>query len=231
MKNISILFFIIIALTLNSCIGEDIINDEIDPELRILNPIQSIAVSETYQYNARYFNNIGQEEEEATVTWSVLNESIATITANGLLTGITEGETTINASVTSSNGIVTENSTTIIITMDTVTQEPILKTGVISTTSSYVLTGDFTIEEIENTDNLLLSVQSNYQASTSLPGLYLYLTNNPNSINGALSLGPVSVFSGSHTYNIDNVGINDYNYLLYWCEPFGVKVGVGTIND
>lgn len=230
MKNISILFITLLAFTFYNCIGEDIINDEIDPELRILNPIQSIAVSETHQYNARYFNNIGQEEE-ATVTWSVLNESIASVTSNGLLTGITEGQTIVNATVTSSNGTVTETNTSVTITMDTVTQEPIVKTGVIATTSSYTLTGDFTIGEVENTDNLLLSVQSNYQASTNLPGLYLYLTNNPNSINGALSLGPVTVFNGAHTYAIDNVGINDYTYLLYWCEPFGVKVGIGTIND
>lgn len=230
MRHAITFILLVVTVTISSCIGEDIINDEIDPEVRILNPIQSIAVSETHQYNARYFNNIGQEEE-ATVTWSVLNESIASVTSNGLLTGITEGETIVNATVTSSNGTVTETNTSVTITMDTVTQEPIVKTGVIATTSSYTLTGDFTIGEVENTDNLLLSVQSNYQASTNLPGLYLYLTNNPNSINGALSLGPVTVFNDAHTYAIDNVGINDYTYLLYWCEPFGVKVGIGTIND
>lgn len=230
MKNLSIFLFILSTLALNSCIGEDIVNDEIDPEVRILNPIQSIAVSETYQYNVRYFNNIGQEED-ATIMWSILDESVATITTDGLITGVATGNTTINASVTSNSGTVTEDTSMVMVTMDTVIQDPIVKTGTIATTSSYTLTGDFTIEEIENSNNLQLSIQSNYQASTSLPGLYLYLTNNPNSINGALSLGPVSVFSGAHTYSIDNVGINDYTYLLYWCEPFGVKVGVGTIND
>jgi hypothetical protein len=230
MKHVITFIFLIVVVTINSCIGEDIINDEIAPEVRILNPIQSIAVSETHQYNARYFNNIG-EEEETTISWSVLDQSIATITPNGLITGITTGETTVNAFVTSSNGTVIEDSVVITITMDTVEQELIVKTGTIATTSSYTLTGDFTIEEIENSDALLLSIQNNYQASTNLPGLYLYLTNNPNSINGALSLGPVTVFNGAHTYDIDTIGINDYTYLLYWCEPFGVKVGVGTIND
>ena len=230
MKRLITFIFLIITVTISSCIGEDIINDEIAPELRILNPIQSIAVSETHQYSARYFNNIG-EEEETTISWSVLDESIATITNNGLITGVTTGETIVSSFTTSNNGTVIEDSTTITITMDTVEQELIVKTGTIATTSSYTLTGDFTIGEIENSNDLLLSIESNYQASTNLPGLYLYLTNNPNSINGALSLGPVSVFSGAHNYTIDTVGINDYNYLLYWCEPFGVKVGVGTIND
>lgn len=230
MKPIIPFIFLMIAVSFSSCIGEDIINDEIAPEVRILNPIQSIAVSETHQYNARYFNNIG-EEEETTISWSVSNESVATITANGLITGVTTGETTINAFVTSNTGTVIEDSVSIMVTMDTVEQDPIVKTGTIATTSSYTLTGDFTIEEIANSNNLLLSIDNNYQASTSLPGLYLYLTNNPNSINGGLSLGPVTVFNGAHTYDLDNIGINDYTYLLYWCEPFGVKVGVGTIND
>lgn len=230
MKKINAFLFISMSILINSCIGEDIVNDEIDPEVRILNPVLSIAVSETHQYNARYFNNIGQEEE-ASISWSILNEDIATINPDGLITGVSIGETSVKAIVTSSNGNTTEDNTLIMVTMDTVSQDPIIKEGSIETTSSYTLTGDFTIEEIENSGNLLLSIQSNYQASSSLPGLYLYLTNNPNSINNALSLGPVSIFNGAHTYTFENVGINDYTYLLYWCEPFGVKVGIGTIND
>ncbi len=230
MKKTNAFLFVLMVIAFNSCIGEDIINDEIDPEIRILNPIQSVAVSETHQYNARYFNSIGQEED-ASVIWSSSDESIATIGANGLLEGVSIGETVIKATVASNSSATIEDSSIVMITMDTVNQDPVIKTGNIATTSSYTLTGDFTIGEIENTNDLLLSVLDNYQASTSLPGLYLYLTNNPNSINDALSLGPVSVFNGAHTYTIENIGINDYAYLLYWCEPFGVKVGIGTIND
>lgn len=107
---------------------------------------------------------------------------------------------------------------------------PSIKSGTIATTSSYTLTGNFSLAQMASTNNLLLSLSENYQASTSLPGLYVYLTNNPNSIANARSLGPVSVFNGAHTYTIQNEGINNFSYLLYWCEPFGVKVGGGTIN-
>ncbi len=74
----------------------------------------------------------------------------------------------------------------------------ITKSGATVTTSSYVLTGDFTLSEIQNSKNLDLQIAENYQASTSLPGLYLYLSNNPNSINGALEVRPVSTFNGAH---------------------------------
>ncbi|WP_240751474.1 DM13 domain-containing protein [Flagellimonas onchidii] len=103
------------------------------------------------------------------------------------------------------------------------------KSGTIETTSGYLLQGDFTIV-IDGDGNLFLEMDSNYRADTDLPGLYLYLTNNPNSVNGAHEVGAVEVFSGEHFYTIENVGLNEFKYLLYWCKPFSVKVGDGKIN-
>ncbi|WP_179375550.1 hypothetical protein [Winogradskyella wichelsiae] len=225
------LLFVSLFLMQTSCIGEDIINDFIEPELRILNPISSLPVPETYQLNTAYFNNIGIEEE-AIVTWTSSNANIITINSSGFLTAISEGTAIISASV-QENDVFLEESFTITITEDgtVIIIEPIVKAGTIATTSSYLLTGTFTLQEQENSDDLLLSVNSDYQATTSLPGLYLYLTNNPNSISGAYSVGPVSVFNGAHTYTIPDTNINDYTYLLYWCQPFGVKVGTGEILD
>ena len=42
----------------------------------------------------------------------------------------------------------------------------------------------------------------------------------------------VTVFSGAHSYQIVNAGIDitTYDYLLYYCKPFVVKVGDGKIN-
>ena len=105
------------------------------------------------------------------------------------------------------------------------------KSGTIATTSSYVLSGTFTLSELENSGDLRLSINDDYVADTALPGLYLYLTNNPSSIANALELGPVTVFNGAHQYTISDTGINDYSHLLYWCKPFTVKVGDGEIED
>ncbi|CAM1344330.1 Ig-like domain-containing protein [Tenacibaculum amylolyticum] len=192
--------------------------------LTINNPINQINITDTYQYTTTYTDNSGQVQSP-TVTWSSSNTSILSINTNGLLTAVGEGEATITATVTNTAGqtITAENTITVI-------GNSTEKTGTIRTTSSYTLRGTFTLREIPGTNNLELIINDDYAASSSLPGLYLYLTNNPNTINNALEVSPVSVFNGSHTYVIENTDINDFSYLLYWCKPFSVKVGDAEIN-
>lgn len=226
---LAICLILTVSFFFTSCIGEDVVSDKVSPEVRILNAVSRISVSDSYQLNATFFNAVGKAET-TNINWTSSNEAVATIDGNGLLTGISEGETIVKATV-DFNATIVEDSSTMTIVLGEVNQDPIGKSGTIETTSSYALTGKFTLSEIENSNNLLLSIAEGYNASTSLPGLYVYLTNNPNSIANALSLGPVSVFNGAHTYTINNAGLNDYSYLLYWCEPFGVKVGGGAIND
>ena len=227
----SILIVFLLSLTLISCVGDDFIDDRVDERISINNPISEIQVNDSYQLEATFFNNIGQPET-ISLNWSSSDESIATVSSQGLLTGISLGDVVIRISATLSDGTAIEESQMIsVLTQVDGNDNLVTKSGVIVTTSSYVLTGDFSISEIQNSQNLDLQIAENYQASTSLPGLYLYLSNNPNSINGALEVGPVSIFSGAHSYELENVGINDYQYLLYWCKPFSVKVGDGEITD
>jgi len=62
--------------------------------------------------------------------------------------------------------------------------------------------------------------------------LYVYLTNNPSTTAGALEIGKVTVFEGTHIYTIEgDIPLNQYNYLLYFCKPFNVKVGDGEIGE
>ena len=109
-----------------------------------------------------------------------------------------------------------------------VVENPTNGSGTIVSTSSYKLEGDFSLSETNGT--LTLSFVDNYEASSALPGLYVYLTNNPNSINDALEIGKVEVFKGAHSYEIDNTSITAFDYVLYFCKPFRVKVGDGKIN-
>lgn len=321
MKKTHLFFVLIMSLIIQSCIGEDIIDDAITAEIRFLNAIESIEVDEVFELNVSFFNNIGQQEE-VEINWFSENSSIASVDNNGVILGISEGETIITAEATI-DGITTESSIEIsvipspIIIVPQASEVTILnpienisisethifevvylndlseeqniefvwfsdtpevvivnerglltavsegsaiitvsgivngetvedsisvsitessedlntKTGVIITTSSYVLEGGFSLSEIENTNDLELLIQDNYRASTRLPGLYVYLSNNPNSIGNALEIGAVETFSGEHTYLLNNIGINDYAYVLYWCKPFGVKVGEGRINN
>ena len=223
---LSILF---VAFLLTGCIKDDFLDDAVEERISINNPISEIQTNDTYSLMATYFNTIG-EAENAPIVWSTSNPAISTITNEGMLTGISEGSSIISAMVTLSDGsIISDEFSISVVDEEVITPEPVTKSGTISTTSSYLLTGDFTLSEIQGSNNLDLQIMSNYQASTSLPGLYIYLSNNPNSVGSALQIGPVTVFNGAHNYQIDNTGINDYQYIVYWCEPFGVKVGHGEI--
>jgi len=195
----------------------------IQERLNINNPIEEIDITKTHQYNTTYTDNTGTVQTP-TVTWSSSDTNILSVDNNGKITAISTGEATITASVTGSTGttITAED-------MVTVKGNSNEKTGTIRTTSSYVLEGTFTLKEIPGTNNLELVINDNYRASTSLPGLYLYLTNNPSTVNNAKEVAAVSVFNGRHTYIIENTGINDFTHLLYWCKPFKVKVGEAKI--
>lgn len=214
-----------------SCIGDDVIFDTVDERLSIAPSIDSLQIGNTYQFDATFFNNVGVEENRA-IDWRSSDEAILSIDANGLATGITAGMVQIFAEIEATTGDILRDETTLIVTEETVVQPtvdtPSARSGSIATTSSYTLEGDFTLEESEN--GLLLSFSDNYRASTSLPGLYVYLTNNPNTLNNAFEIGKVQTFNGAHTYNITiDADLNTYSHLLYFCKPFGVKVGDGAI--
>jgi len=212
--------FLVLA---TACIGEDIIDDFVEPSLRIDNPIEGLQVNTSHSYTATYFNTIGQPEP-SNILWSSSDESIIIIDQNGLATAIGEGEATIMATANS----VSDSDIIMAVAEEVEEMQAAEKNGTIVTTSSYVLEGTFTLSENEN-GGLDLDIANDYRASSNLPGLYLYLSNNSVSPNGAFEVGAVEVFNGAHSYKISDVKINDYKYLLYWCEPFAVKVGEGRI--
>ncbi len=228
MKNYFLLF--IITTLFISCIGDDIIDDAVPERLTINNLVDSIQVSSTYQFDATFFNNVGQIDNRA-VTWMSTNEAVMSIDNQGLASANIIGEATVIASVQSDDNttLETEHTLWVIEGETVVVEEPTERSGQVNTTSSYALTGDFTLKDLDN-GQLDLIFEDNYEASAALPGLYIYLSNNPNSTNGAFEIGRVDIFSGAHSYLIDGVGIEDFSYVLYFCKPFNVKVGDGLIN-
>ena len=225
MKNI--FYITLIAVLFNACIGDDIIMDRVDETLRITTQATSIAAGETFQFEARFTNNIGNTEE-GRVVWRSSDESILAITTDGLATAITGGTVVVSAEATLEDGSLLKEEMDVEVSMVTVAVEaPTSRSGVIATTTFYDLEGDFTLNEING--GVSLNIADNYKASDALPGLYIYLTNNPNSTSDALEIGEVTVFEGAHTYEITGVSLTDYDYVLYFCKPFRVKVGDGKI--
>ncbi len=225
MKKIVLLLFVIILI---SCVGEDIFDDFVEQRIVVSNPISDLKVGDTYQFEFSYFNNVGKKED-VSVNWMSSNASVITIDNQGLATANADGTADISVSLAQNEAVnyelsVNAGSETIVM------ENPTEIAGVIKSTSSYELKGSFSLVSIEG--NLELQLGSNFKATTALPGLYAYLSNNPASVTNAFEIGEVKVFSGANTMNIGtSIGIMDYNYLLYFCKPYNVKVGDGKISN
>lgn len=214
----------------SACIGDDIIEDAIPERVSIDAIIDSLQVGTTQTVSARFFNNIGQVVPNS-IDWLSTDESVATINTEGVITGIAPGSTSIVASVALPDNSSVEDQFDLVVT-EVPVEEPVVETptersGTAQTTSFYVLEGDFVIRQED--ENLIIEFADNYVASDGLPGFYLYLTNNPNTINNALEVSRIDILEGAHSYLVPNVDIQTYDYLLFYCKPFSVKVGDGAI--
>ncbi len=214
-------------LAIGGCIGDDIIEDRVDPMVRISNAIDTLKNGTSYQFEASFFDQVGKEQM-IDLNWSTSDENIISISETGLVTALEIGNSLISVDGLAPSGeevsdeiLVTVGNETIVSTTE--------RTGTLQTTSSYELKGDFILKEEGGVLKLIFS--DNYEASTALPGLYAYLTNNPTTISGAYEIGAVTEYSGSHSYELPNsIQLMDYEYVLYFCKPFNVKVGDGQFN-
>lgn len=222
---------VFITFLFGGCIGDDIIYDTVPESLRIINPLDTLAVGDTYTFNLLFTNNVGLEESRE-ASWSSSDPGVLLIDNLGVATGMSKGQATVTATVELADQSPLSVSRLIVVDEETVEQEPgdDTRQGTIRTTSNYVLKGSFQLQK--NGTNLLVEIFEDYEATSALPGLYVYLTNNPNTTQGALEIGAVDVFKGAHSYTIGgDIPLNQYTYLLYYCKPFNVKVGDGEIGE
>ena len=220
---------LLMCIMLNGCIGDDLILDTVPEMLRIINPLETLAVGDTYTFELLFTNNVGIEETRG-ASWASSDPLILTIDQTGTAQGLSKGRATVSAQVQISNDADLIIELDITVDEETVASDDHTRRGVIQTTSFYVLEGDFTVTR--SGEKLIIDIDENYKASSALPGLYLYLTNNPNTTQGALEVGAVEVFEGAHSYSLEgNIPLNQYDYLLYFCKPFNVKVGDGKIEE
>lgn len=223
---------VVYILPLFSCVKTDLINDRVDPKIFISNPLLELKKNGApHQFEVNYFNYVGKEIENPNVSWSSSDPTVLAITEDGLATGIEHGTATVTATlITTEENLTITNTDEVKVSMATLT-ESIEFIGTIVSTSNYELGGSYVLKVYEDENDILrLSLGDDYVASTSLPGLYVYLGNNPNSVADAFEIGAVTVFQGAHFYNLPStISIYDYSYILYWCKPFDVKVGEGQI--
>jgi hypothetical protein len=218
---------LLLFVFLYACIGEDLVDDSVPPEVRITNPIISLEAGTTHQYQAKYFDFVGREVSSKPFGWESSDPAVASVNSQGLVTALTEGSAVITATSEDEEGNEVSTSDEIEVSQNTVAENMVI-TGMLQTTSTYLLQGSFRLEKTE--DALTLYLEDNYRADTRLPRLVVFLSNNRNSIADAYEIAEVSVFSGAHSYDLPSeFGLMDYRYILYWCEPFMVDVGEGVL--
>lgn len=217
-------YLLLLVGFLSSCIGEDIIDDRMEESIRITTALEDLEVGTSFQLAASYFNEVGLEAS-ADLVWVSSNESVISVNAAGLATAITEGEAVITVSLQGRldlSDVITVTAgpmTTVITTTE--------RNGTLQTTSTYALSGDFSL--VDTGSGLELRLAENFSASSVLPDLVVYLANNVATNNGALELKRLTKFSGADTIPIpDGVMINDYSHVLFYCRQFSQKVGDGA---
>ena len=222
------LFFLLLLGLFSACIGNDILLDTVAESVKITLWVDTLAVNDQMNFEARYTDQVGQTVDR-NIVWTSSDPTILEITPAGEATGLAKGNVFVYASADAVAGGEINDSVAVVVDETTSALPLTERSGTIKTTSSYQLEGDFTIKVDGN--DLVIEVAENYRASSALPGLYLYMTNNPATNNNALEVSEVEVFSGAHSYRIEGVDISEYDYLLYYCKPFNVKVGDAEIDQ
>ncbi len=199
----------------------------VTPTLEIANRILQITVATEHSFEIEYTDENGILANPSNISWESSDPNIISIDENGRLRAEATGSASITVSTLVSNTLISySNFITVVepVAVSTITSY----SGSIQTKSSYALEGGFTLSIREG--QLVLSLDKDYKASSSLPGLYVYLSNNRNTTSQAYEIAKVTVFQGAHEYILpSNIGLMDYQYILYWCKPFNVKVGEAVI--
>ena len=80
------------------CIGEDFVDDYVDPNLRITNAIISIREGLSYQFQALFFDESGREVNNPTLEWSAIPPTAVEIQPNETLKALSAGNVILTVS-------------------------------------------------------------------------------------------------------------------------------------
>lgn len=213
---------LICLVSITGCVGTDIVDDKVPERVVITNPIDSLKVGETFQFMARYLDESGQEAP-ATIDWRSTNMQAVSINNMGLAEALEVGTTQIIASYQS------VADTILLVSGEKTSTVTNVRSATLMTVSSYPLDGTASLE-MEDDGALYLRFSNDFNTTSALPGLYVYLSNNITTTANAHEIGPVTQFTGAQEYLLNaSVSISDYDYVLFFCKPFNVPVGNGQL--
>lgn len=182
----------------------------------------NVAIGSTLQLTASATDVNGNALNVTSFNWTSNNTSVATVDQNGLVTGVADGLVTITAST---NNV---NSQAYQLTIGNGGSSQASRKGQFGGANGYSVSGEATLEAAGNGVKLVLG--SNFSSQNG-PGLYVYLSNSASSVSGGVELGKLRKNSGTDEYTIDNVSLDQYNFVLIYCKPFGATFGAAEFNQ
>ena len=192
-----------------------------DEELRIVVQTHSMEVGTQFQFEAQFFDRSGEVDPTVVADWASSDPDIISINQNGLARALVLGEATISASA---NG---KTSSVLVSVFSDLTQTT--RSGSLEG-RGYNISGSFTLQ-VED-DQLILSFED-ASIDPNAPGPYFYLSNQEGSVTGGVNLGKSQ--DGTFSINVSEVApettINSYDYVIVWCEPFNVTLGLGPLSN
>jgi uncharacterized protein YjdB len=224
MKKLLYSLAILTQFLVNGCIGTDYVNANFE-KLELLNPISTLAIGQTFDFEVKYTNPQGNEENTQ-ITWSSSDEAIAIIDDNGIVTGLAMGQVTVF--YVAGN---LQESITFFVTEETVLDNSKMATLVGS--SGYNASGTATLY-MDTNNNIILELSSDFKTDFAL-GTFIYLANSTEGQqvkSTGLDLGQVTT-GGAKTFDVssfdNSVGINTYSHVVVLCKPAGITFGFGEL--
>ncbi|MEM8895880.1 MAG: DM13 domain-containing protein, partial [Bacteroidota bacterium] len=184
--------------------------------------LEAIKVGEAFTFEAVHFDEFGMQTSNP-ISWATSDPAIMAVGANGRGVANNEGVVTITASAGEAiESVVVEVGDE---TIGASTQ----RTGSLQGLNDYTVEGDFTL--FEDQGSLILRLEDNFQTQNG-PGLYMYLTTNDENVTGGAMLGPLDMTSGSQLFTApDGVTLDTYDFVMVYCQPFGVPFGFGEFDN
>ncbi len=178
-------------------------------------------VGGTLQLEANALNILGGSISDATISWESDNENVATVDANGFVTGISDGAVQITATSGDAVGF-----------FDLLigSQESLSRSGEFRGLNGYDASGTVTLSTNDN-GSLQVALNEAFRTQNG-PGLYLYLSNSATRVAGGVELGALRSTRGADTYPVPgDVEITDFDHIVLYCKPFGVGFGTAELSN
>ena len=191
----------------------------------ILNPVTNLPVGDSVRLQAKVFDGNGQEMNGQLLSWQTSQPSVATISTDGWLRGLSPGTTQITATLI---GGLSSPSSSVTVSLPNTVQS---RSGTFTGNAGYMVNGTATLSQMGNQLNLAFG--SDFQSSNG-PMLAVYLAKNASgslTASNSLKLANLISNTGAQMYTVPSgTALTDFNHVVIYCIPFNIRFGTASLN-